>query len=69
MFPSPDTITVIKAKRNGQVPHTGNMTNAYNIFVQNPQRKKPHSRPRYRWAILNCVLKHKMAGLYSAGSR
>jgi hypothetical protein len=31
------------------VAHMGDMKNAFNILVGNPERKRPFERPRRRW--------------------
>jgi len=48
LYASPNTITVIKARRMrwaGQVVRMGEMRNACNIFVRKPEEKSPFGTP------------------------
>jgi hypothetical protein len=46
---------VIKSRRTRLARHVaqnGDMRNAYNILIENPEGKKPFGRPKRRWEII-----------------
>jgi len=52
LYASPNLVTVIESRRMrwmGHVARTGEMRNAYNILVVNPDGKRQLGRPRLRW--------------------
>jgi hypothetical protein len=52
LYSSPSIIRVIKSRRarwTGLIARMGEKRNAYRIFVENPEGKRPVGRPRRRW--------------------
>jgi hypothetical protein len=52
LYTSPNIIRVITLRRlrwSEHVARMGEMRNAYNILVGNPERKRLLGRPRWRW--------------------
>jgi hypothetical protein len=52
LYPSPNTIRMIKSRRMslaGHVARMGEKRNAYRILVGKPERKRPLGRLRRRW--------------------
>jgi hypothetical protein len=52
MYALPNITGVIKTRRTrwmGHVAHMGEMRNAYNILVGEPEGKRPLRRPKQRW--------------------
>jgi len=52
VYSAPNTVRVINSRRMrlaGYVARMGEMRNAYNILVGNPEEKRPLGRPRRRW--------------------
>jgi hypothetical protein len=51
-YASQNIVKVIKSRRmtfSGHVARMGEIRNAYKIFVENPEGKRPLGRPRHRW--------------------
>jgi hypothetical protein len=59
LYASPNIIRVIKSRKMkwvGYVARMGETRNAYEIFVGNPEGKRPLRRPRHRWEVIRMDL-------------
>jgi hypothetical protein len=55
LYSSPDINRMIKSRRMRWVVHVarmGEMRNAYEIFIDTPEGKRPLGMPRCRWRII-----------------
>jgi hypothetical protein len=59
LYSLPHIIRMIKSRRTrwrGHAIQTGDIRNAYNIFVGTPEEKRTAVRPRYRWETIKWFL-------------
>jgi hypothetical protein len=68
LYASSNIIRVIKTRRMrwaGHVAHIGNIRNAYQILVGNPEGMRPSGRLTHRWEDIKMYLREKGKKLWT----